>query len=203
MSESNGDRLRTLVSQEAARIIVDEGVKDYQLAKRKAASRLKLDDRNALPRNTEIEQALQDRQTLFHAESFAAQLRHMREVAAAAMNAMEAFEPKLTGGVLNGTASPHEPISLHAFSDAPEDVVLRLMELGIPYETRDKRYRWHAKDAPALFPTVLFSASWCEIEVTIFPTRQAHQAPISPIDGKPLKRADARKLEALLKAEPD
>lgn len=201
MSDSHEERLRSLVSQEAARIIVDEGVKDFHLAKQKAATRLKLSEQSALPRNSEIEQALADHQNLFNAAAFAAQLRKMREVALAAMKTMAEFEPLLTGGVLNGTAGPHDVISLHLFADASEEVLVKMLQLGIPYESRDKRFRWNAKEAPTLFPTVLFSADQREVELAIFPTRKAHQAPISPIDGKPMKRSDIRKLSRLLESD--
>ena len=40
MAYKSNNRLRALVAQEAARIILEEGVKDYQLAKRKAVERL-------------------------------------------------------------------------------------------------------------------------------------------------------------------
>ena len=35
-----GDRARQILAQEAARIIVDQGVRDYRVAKTKAAERL-------------------------------------------------------------------------------------------------------------------------------------------------------------------
>ena len=52
---SNGDnRARQVLAQEAARIIVDQGIRDYRVAKIKAAERLGLNTRGALPGNAEI-----------------------------------------------------------------------------------------------------------------------------------------------------
>ncbi len=58
-------RLRTLLTQECARIMAEEGVKDFMLAKRKATARLGLTNRTLLPSNIEIEQALLAYQRLF------------------------------------------------------------------------------------------------------------------------------------------
>ena len=50
--KTNGeDRLRRILAQEAARIIVDHGIRDYRVAKIKAAERLGMNTRGALPGN--------------------------------------------------------------------------------------------------------------------------------------------------------
>ena len=36
------------------------------------------------------------------------------------------------------------------------------------------------------------------IDATVFPVDGIRQAPISPVDGRPMRRADASELEALL-----
>jgi hypothetical protein len=48
------EQQRLGVANEAARIMREEGVRDYLLAKRKAAQRLGITDRGALPGNDEI-----------------------------------------------------------------------------------------------------------------------------------------------------
>ena len=58
-----GDLLRRALAQEAARIIVDHGVDDYLVAKRKAAERMGVTDRAVLPKNTEIEEAIAEYST--------------------------------------------------------------------------------------------------------------------------------------------
>jgi hypothetical protein len=63
---SNGsERARLMVAQEAARIIVNQGLRDYGLAKKKAAERLGLNTRGSLPGNAEIEQAVSEHLQLF------------------------------------------------------------------------------------------------------------------------------------------
>ena len=47
--------VRHQVAHEAARLMIEHGIRDYQLAKRKAAERLRVGDTRDLPRNDEIE----------------------------------------------------------------------------------------------------------------------------------------------------
>src|SRR4030095_13548344 len=70
------DRLR--VAQVAARLIVEHGLADWTLAKRKAARQLMLPDTTAMPSNDEIEAALTEHHALFGGEAHAANLRSMR-----------------------------------------------------------------------------------------------------------------------------
>jgi len=39
------------------------------------------------------------------------------------------------------------------------------------------------------------------IDATVFPLDGIRQAPVSPVDGRPMRRADASELEALLTGE--
>jgi hypothetical protein len=60
-------RLKILLTQECARLMAEEGIKDFGVAKRKAALRLGVSDKAALPDNVQIQQALIDYQRFFHA----------------------------------------------------------------------------------------------------------------------------------------
>ena len=120
---STRDRqMRQRIAQEAARLIVSEGIRDYLVAKRKAAERLGAPDTQNLPRNIEVEQELAAYQRLFQEQNQPSRLRELREAALNAMRFFERFEPRLTGSVLSGTAGAHSDVNLHLFADAPEDV---------------------------------------------------------------------------------
>ena len=56
--DNGTERARQVLAQEAARIIVNHGVRDYRVAKQKAAERLGVNGRGALPGNAEIEAAV-------------------------------------------------------------------------------------------------------------------------------------------------
>jgi hypothetical protein len=197
-SNSREIRLRALVSQEAARIIIDEGVQDFQLAKRKAAMRLKLSDHHLLPRNIEIEQALQERQRLFQGERHAQHVRELRTAALRAMELLDEFKPRLTGSVLSGSAGLHSNVNLHLFAESSEEVIIRLLELGIPYQPGEKRLRSRPDSAAESLPSIRFGAAGIDIELIVFPLQGLRQSPLSPVDGRPMPRADSDKVRKLL-----
>jgi hypothetical protein len=194
---SRTDLLRRALAEEAARLMIEHGVEDYGLAKRKAAMRLGLSDHALLPKNAEIESALQDRQRLFGAEAHVQQVESQRSAALAAMRLLREFEPRLAGAVLTGTATAHSSVELHAFSDSPELVVMTLLDAGITHRAGERRLR-PQRDESASYPTLRFSMLGHEIEVTIFPADGLRQAPSSPVDGRPMRRATTLDVELLL-----
>ncbi|HEX7718744.1 MAG TPA: hypothetical protein VF389_02960 [Woeseiaceae bacterium] len=191
------DRARQVLAQEAARIIVEQGIRDYRVAKTKAADRLGMRERGALPGNSEIEQALGEHLQLFGRESHANLLRALRHAALSAMQLLAPFTPRLVGPVLHGTAAADCVVSLHVFSDDLETVALTLDTHHVPYrlfETRLKSRRNRSESYAGL----RFKREDSTVEATVFPIDGVRQAPISPIDGKPMQRADARALRSLL-----
>jgi len=200
---SNGDaRARQMLAQEAARLIVDQGIRDYRVAKTKAAERLGMDKRGSLPGNSEIEHAVNEHLLLFGGESHADHLREMREAAVSAMQLLEQFTPRLVGPVLSGIADENSAINLHVFADSPEAVATFLDNRDIScrlYERRLKSRRGR-NVSPDTYAGFEFEHGGEPVEATVFPIDGIRQAPISPIDGKPTKRADFKAVKALLAA---
>jgi hypothetical protein len=199
--QSNGeDRARLMLAQEAARIMVEHGVRDFRAAKQKAAERLGMSSRGSLPRNAEVELAVSEHLQLFGGGSHASHLDEMRQTAVAVMEIFEAFTPRLVGPVLSGTADENSAVNLHVFSDSPEAIAVQLAELGIsygPYERRLKTHRGRGA-TPDTFPGYRFAHEGVTVEATVFPVDGIRQAPISPIDGKPMQRADRKNVENLI-----
>lgn len=194
---SGKDRARQVLAQEAARIICEQGIEDYRLAKIKAAERLGMTERGSLPGNPEIEQAIGEHLALFGRESHSILLQTLRQAALSAMEVLAAFTPRLVGPVLHGTAGASSPVNLHVFSDSPEQVALALENSAIAYRPFERRLksRRNRADRFAAFRFVHRDAS---IEATVFPFDGIRQSPISPIDGKPMRRADANAVRKLV-----
>lgn len=194
---TNPQELRARVAHEAARIMTESGLRDYAAAKRKAALRLGMSDEAALPKNSEIEEALRTHQRLFDGDMHAQLLHALRETALQAMRFLSAFEPRLVGAVLDGSADRHSAVCLHLFSDDPDAPARRLDEHGIRYETEQRRLRL-AQDISAEYPVLLFAAGDTAIDLTVFPYDALRQPPLDRIDGKPMQRATRAAVEALL-----
>jgi hypothetical protein len=190
-------RNRLRVAQEAARLMSEHGIRDFHHAKLKAAERLGILDSQALPRNLEIEQALREHQRLFLADSQPQLLRQRREAAVEAMRFLAAFEPRLVGSVLEGTADAHSAVCLHVYSDDPEAVGLYLRERGVPIETQVRRLRYSRDDQPE-YPVLLFAADELSFDLTVLPRDALRQAPLDRADDRPMRRASLAQVEMLL-----
>jgi hypothetical protein len=189
-----------MLAQEAARIIVEQGVDDYRAAKMKAAERLGLTTRGALPGNDEIEQALADHLVLFHGDAHIDLLHRLRTAALSAMKLLSSFAPRLVGPVLSGTAAVHSGINLHVFSDCIEQVADQLQQEQIACKLFERRLK-SRRGRVESFAGYHFVHEDAAIEVTVFPFDGIRQAPISPVDGKPMRRADADTVLAMICAK--
>ena len=189
--------LRRSLAEEAARIMADQGIDDFLHAKRKAADRLGVHDAAVLPRNVEIEAALRERQRLFGSTVHDHNLEAQRRVALDAMRLLEGFQPRLVGSVLTGTATAHSDIQLHLFADRSETVAMRLLDIRIAYSMHERRIKMDALRS-LNYPVLRFEAAGRTIDATVFPIDGIRQSPYSPVDGRPMHRADAREVRALL-----
>ena len=193
------EHLRLALAQEAARIMAEHGISDFLLAKRKAADRFGVTEGAVLPKNSEIEAALEQYQRLFDGDGHAESLQAQRRAALTAMRRLREFEPRLVGPVLTGTATRHAQVQLHLFTDYAESVTMKMLEMGLAHEVTEKRVRMDSARVLA-FPGLRFEIEAQPIEVTVFPADGIRQAPVSPVDGRPMRRASASEVEALLAA---
>lgn len=196
---TRSDHLRSAVAQEAARLMAEHGIQDYLVAKRKAAERYGVVEGAFLPKNTEIEAALASYQRLFGGTRHASSLQEQRRVALQAMELLKEFEPRLVGPVLNGTATEYADIQLHVFSDNPEAVTMLLLDRRFDYEVFERRLKMSA-ERQVLVPSLRFEMGGEAVEAFVFPRDGIRQAPVSPVDGKPMRRADRREVESIADA---
>jgi hypothetical protein len=194
----NDLRVRQLITEEAARIILDEGVADYGLAKRKAAERLGAGQTRNLPRNAEIEDAVHARQRLFEREETRRELMRLRAAAVEAMRLLSPFGPRLVGPVLEGVVNGREEVILHVFADSVEEIIFHLEDRGIRWRADERRLR--TAQGYMNYPVIGFAGAGADVEAVVFPVKGIRQAPPSPVDGKPMRRAGVKEVEALLES---
>lgn len=199
--DNGGDRTRSMVAQEAARLIVDQGIRDYRVAKIKAAERLGLSTRGSLPGNVEIEQAVGEHLQLFSGDEHLQLLYTLRRTALISMQMLEAFSPRLVGPVLAGTADENSAVNLHLFCDETERVAFHLGDLQLNFKTFERRLKTRHKQVDA-YPGFEFRHEYNIVQATVFPFDGMRQAPASPIDGKPMRRADVRAVQQLIDDMP-
>ncbi|MGD9264558.1 MAG: hypothetical protein PVJ71_02145 [Lysobacterales bacterium] len=196
-STSKFEQVRRMVAAEAARIMATEAQSNYRIAKLKAAHRLGAGADTALPSNLEVEHALRDYQAFYGGTRHLDHLFEMRSAALRAMRLLEPFHPRLVGPVLDGTADEYARVTLHVFNDPPDAVSIHLLEKGLHFSSEQRRIRWH-DGGHRLVPLLVVHAPDTDIELALFACVDLRQAPPSPIDGRPLKRAPVTEVECLL-----
>ena len=198
---STSGAARQRVCAEAARIMAEEGVNDFQLAKRRATQRLNLPEGKNLPSNHEVEEALRQYLALFHSARLASDLGRLRAAALEAMRFLARHEPRLVGPVLTGIVTPSSEVQLHICADTPEEIALLFAEHRIPADQGERRLRFGG-DRELRVPAYRFVADGVPIEVCVLTHAAARETPLSPVDGRPMQRANQREVESLL-AEPN
>lgn len=197
-------RIRQKLAQEAARIMLDDGIRDFALAKRKAAEHLSVDARHDMPRNQEIQDAAIERSRLFADAASRASYHKRLRAALVVMDRLAHLEPRLVGPLLQGLVESQPLINLHAFAETVEEVILELGDRGIHCETGERRYR-SRRGREQRTPFLAFRGpDDTEIELTVFPLDGIRQAPPSPVDGRPMQRATRADVERMLaEADPE
>lgn len=190
-------RMRQQLAQEAARLIAEEGIKDFQIAKQKAALRLHAPQTHNLPRNDEIQLALNQYLRLFKGDTQPQHLHRLRKISGEAMRFFESFEPRLVGAVLDGSANEHSEITLHLFTDSQEELRIFLLDQKIPFEHCSQTVRMPNGESTEV-PAYRLVMSEAPVLLLVFNNKGKRQAPRCPATGKPMQRYSLKKVEELI-----
>jgi hypothetical protein len=192
--------LRAQVAAAAARLIAADGA-DYGTAKRKAARQVLGEQRSAnagaavLPDNSQIEEEVRLYHALFNADTQPARLFRLRTIALQVMEALEQYNPFLTGAVLNGTAGPHDDIHLQLFADSAKEVEIFLLNKNVQIDISETP---HFK-GPRYDPVETVSFLWNKegVHAALYELDDMRGALKARSDGRQL-RADIAGVRALL-----
>jgi hypothetical protein len=135
----HNQHLRIRIAQLAAQLMAEHGIRDYALAKRKAARQLGVSTTNNLPCNEEIDEELKAYLNLFEAESHEQDIDAMRRQAIDVMEVLARFKPVLVGGLIQGAASRHSDIELEVYSDSSKEFEQFLLNLDIAFKSEERR----------------------------------------------------------------
>jgi hypothetical protein len=180
-------------------MLADRECLDIQESRRKAAARLGCKDKQQLPDNQEIEEALREYRLIFFSDSQPAALRRLRKLALDAMRDLQPFNPHLTGPVLDGSADALNPIKLYLYVETPEEVALYLLERQIPFEERDIRLTY-SRGIRKTLPLFSFQAGECGVELILLPLQDRSNPPLNPMTERPDRGAGVARVSALLEA---
>jgi hypothetical protein len=194
--------LRQRMAYEAARIMVEQDLSDFDRARRKAAERTGILDRRSWPANDEIQEAILTQRRLFCGEAGEREVRRLRSEALRAMEAFRAFSPRLLGSALTGPGRADRGVQIFLFADRPEDVVFALMEQRIPWHERERPFRYSDGER-RVHPVLRFVAGDIPYELIVLPRHAIRNPPLDPVTERPERGADIVELERLLAAGGD
>src|SRR5687767_8054821 len=203
MSRRNAARqngMRASIAAAAARIMAEEGIDDFALAKRKAARRLGAADTEALPANAEIEAELRDYLALYQPEEHPERIAELRRLSLEVMRALERFHPYLTGPVLAGIAGPYAEIELQLFPESSKEVELFLIDRNLRYEASDER-RYTGDRARAV---AVIALDWqgVPLRLSVFDPRAERSALKTTPAGRVTVRAGIAEVRAMVGTGP-
>ena len=191
--------MRARIAAAAARIMAEDGIDDFALAKRKAARQLGAVDTEALPRNDEVEAELRAYRALYQADEHPERIEELRRLALEVMQALAQFNPYLTGPVLKGIAGPYAEIDLQLFPDSAKEVEIFLLERNIAFTTQEGR-RYSGDRARA---ASLISLSWqgVPVRLAVLDPRDERVALKTSPAGRVAERAGIAEVGAILSGE--
>lgn len=194
--DSGRNVARGRIAHLAARLMAEDGIEDYALAKRKAARQAGMPATRDLPANEEIEAALKLYRQIHQPQTHRAQLRALRRAAVQAMREMIRFNPYLTGTVLNGNAGKYADINLQLFTENVKAVELFLIDREISY--RAAQTRLYVGQELRTVPVFTVHHDGVEIEITVLSTGDLRLPLRSTMEGKIIERAKIQAVEELL-----
>ncbi len=187
---------RAQIAYLAARIMAEDGIEDYGLAKKKAARQAGIADARQLPGNDEIDAALKAYREIYHADDHRSRLSELREIAVRAMTELEQFSPHLTGNVLNGNAGKYAGIELQLFTDDAKAVEMFLIDRGMEYQAG--QVSLYCGETRITVPSFTLNDDGAAIELTVFSPRDARMPLKTSLAGKTIERAKLAAVEELL-----
>ncbi len=179
--------MRQRVAAAAARMMAEDGIDDFALAKRKAARQLGAEATQALPGNDEIEEQLRAYQSLYQGEELRARLQFLRRQALELMEHLRPFRPYLSGPVLKGTAGRYSEIDLQLFTDDAKAVELYFLNEGIAYGVAEQKY--FGGDQVRAVPVLQLEWNEVRVNVAVFKANDERAVLKTSVAGRAIERA--------------
>jgi hypothetical protein len=194
------DKIRELIACEAARLMYEDGVREYRDAKRKAAKRFgpekALSLGSHLPTNAEIHQEFAKLLATREEDLLPDRLLGLRLAALAYLELFADFSPYLVGSVLSGAVTDQSDIDIHLFPPSIEEVEDLLQRRDMDFEIETVPIRKGGKITD--YTHIYLEDAGVVIECSVYPTEEKNNRTVSSITGKPMERASLKQLKKII-----
>ena len=166
MSSKN---IKVSVANLAAQLIMEEGIKDYLFAKKKAAKSLGLNENANLPTNSQIDKAIDDFNKIFNPNIDIEFLQQFKNQALEIMNIFKNFKPHLMNQLSHGIIPKFPEIKINLFADNLKDVEYILLNSELSYDFNEvKMNTKEGKPSIKSIPTIYLDNLSIPAEIKVF-----------------------------------
>ena len=129
--------MKVSVASLAAQMIMEERLKDYLYAKKKAAKSLGLNEKASLPTNSQIDKAIDDFNKIFNPNIDIEFLQQFKTHALEIMDIFKNFKPHLMNQLSEGILPKFPEIKINLFADNLKDVEYVLLNSELSYDFKE------------------------------------------------------------------
>ena len=166
MSSKN---IKLSVANLAAQLIMEEGIKDYLYAKKKAAKSLGLNENANLPTNSQIDKAIDEFNKIFNPNIDIEFLRQFKIQAIEVMNIFKNFKPHLMNQLSQGVIPKFPEIKINLFADNLKDVEYVLLNSQLSYDFKEvKMNTKEGKRSVRSIPTIYLENLFIPAEIKVY-----------------------------------
>ena len=166
MSSKN---IKISVANLAAQLIMEEGIKDYLFAKKKAARSLGLNENVSLPTNSQIDKAIDEFNKIFNPNIDIEFLELFKTQALEIMNIFKNFKPHLMNQLSQGIIPKFPEIKINLFADNLKDVEYVLLNSELSYDFKEvKMNAKGGKHSVKSIPTIYLENLSIPAEIKVY-----------------------------------
>jgi hypothetical protein len=162
-------KIKLSVANLAAQLIMEEGIKDYLYAKKKAAKSLGINENANLPTNSQIDKAIDEFNKIFNPNIDIEFLQQFKTQALELMSIFKNFKPHLMNQLSQGIIPKFPEIKINLFADNLKDVEYVLLNSELSYDF--KEVKMNAKEGKHLvksIPTIYLENLSIPAEIKVY-----------------------------------
>ena len=162
-------KIKLSVANLAAQLIMEEGIKDYLYAKKKAAKSLGINENANLPTNSQIDKAIDEFNKIFNPNIDIEFLQQFKTQALEVMSIFKNFKPHLMDQLSQGIIPKFPEIKINLFADNLKDVEYVLLNSELSYDFKEvKMNAKGGKHSVKSIPTIYLENLSIPAEIKVY-----------------------------------
>ena len=162
-------KIKLSVANLAAQLIMENGIKDYLYAKKKAAKSLGINENANLPTNSQIDKAIDEFNKIFNPNIDIEFLQQFKTQALEVMSIFKSFKPHLMDQLSQGIIPKFPEIKINLFADNLKDVEYVLLNSELSYDFKEvKMNAKGGKHSVKSIPTIYLENLSIPAEIKVY-----------------------------------